>query len=88
MIERYSRQAMRDLWSEQSRCESWLTVELAVCEALAARNRIPGEDMREIRAKAAFDLERIEEIVYRVMATRNISAITRIAPRCLCFGAV
>jgi len=53
---------MRDLWSEQSRCESWLAIEIAVCEALAARDRIPAEDMRTIRDKAAFDLDRIEEI--------------------------
>ncbi len=62
MIERYARQAMRELWSDQARCESWLAVELAVCEALAAQDRIPPEDMRAIRDRAAFDLERIDEI--------------------------
>jgi len=62
VIERYSRQAMRELWSDQARCESWLAIELAVCEALAARDRIPSDDMRVIREKAAFDLDRIEQI--------------------------
>ena len=62
MITRYSRQPMRELWSEQARYDSWLAVELAVCEALAARGTIPAADMHEIREKAAFDVDRIEEI--------------------------
>ena len=53
---------MRELWSDHARYESWLTVELAVCEALAARERIPAEDMQAIRDNAAFDVARIDEI--------------------------
>ena len=53
---------MRELWSDHARYESWLTVELAVCEALAAREKIPAEDMQAIRDNAAFDVARIDEI--------------------------
>lgn len=80
MIERYSRQAMRELWSDQSRCESWLAVELAVCEALAARKKIPGEDMRAIREKAAFDLARIDEIE-RTVGHDVIAFVTNVAEK-------
>ena len=53
---------MRELWSDHARYESWLTVELAVCEALATRGRIPAEDMQAIRDNAVFDVARIDEI--------------------------
>ena len=62
MIERYTRDEMRDLWSEQARLESWLQVELAVCEVLTARGTIPEADMALIRKKASFDAGRIAEI--------------------------
>ena len=71
---------MRELWSDQSRCESWLAVELAVCEALAARNRIPADDMRVIRDKAAFDLERIDEIE-RTVGHDVIAFVTCVAEK-------
>ncbi len=62
MIERYSRPAMASLWTDQSRFATWLEVELAVSEVLSERGEIPVEDMAVIREKAAFDIERIEQI--------------------------
>ena len=62
MIERYTREEMGRLWSEQAKFESWLEVELAVCEVLAARGQVPAKDMAVIREKAAFDPVRIAEI--------------------------
>jgi len=62
MIERYTRPEMGALWSDQAKFESWLEMELAVCEVLAARGQVPPEDMATIREKAGFDLERIDEI--------------------------
>jgi adenylosuccinate lyase len=62
VIERYTREEMGALWSDQARFDSWLETELAVSETLAARGEIPAEDMAAIREKAAFDLRRIEEI--------------------------
>ncbi|NIM00259.1 MAG: adenylosuccinate lyase, partial [Acidobacteria bacterium] len=80
MIERYSRQAMRELWSDQARCQSWLEVELAVCEALAGRGVIPAGDMQEIRDKAGFDLERIDEIE-RTVGHDVIAFLTSVAEK-------
>ena len=62
VIERYTRKEMGELWSDQARLSSWLEVELAVCEALAARHRISADEMAQIRERAAFDVERIAEI--------------------------
>jgi adenylosuccinate lyase len=33
MIERYSRKAMRDIWTEQSKFQAWLEVEEMIDEA-------------------------------------------------------
>ena len=37
MLDRYSREAMRAIWSDEDRYRRWLDVELAVCEVLAGR---------------------------------------------------
>jgi adenylosuccinate lyase len=62
MIERYTRPEMGSLWTDEARWQSWLEVELAVCETLAARGEIPAEEMETIRTKAAFDPVRIAEL--------------------------
>jgi adenylosuccinate lyase len=62
VIERYTREEMGALWDEQAKFESWLEVELAVCEVLAARGAIPEDDMAVIRQHASFDIGRIDEI--------------------------
>lgn len=62
MIPRYSRPEAANIWTEQSKYESWLTVELAVCDALAELGQIPAEAAADIRAKATFDERRILEI--------------------------
>ena len=62
MIDRYSRPEMADIWSDDGRLSRWLKVELAVCDVLAERGEIPSEAVRVIRDRAAFDVERINEI--------------------------
>ncbi len=62
MIERYSREAMSSLWTLEKRYDAWLKVELAVCEAWHELGRIPTEAMEVIRAKAAFNVDRVLEI--------------------------
>src|SRR5881296_1063244 len=57
---------MGRIWSEQSKYQAWLRVELAVCEAYARRGRIPAEAMARIRAKAHVDIARILAIQERV----------------------
>lgn len=62
MIPRYSRPEAANIWTEQSKYDSWLTVELAVCDALAELGQIPASSAADIRAKAKFDERRILEI--------------------------
>jgi len=62
VIPRYTNPAMGALWNDQRRFDTWLAVELAAADAMAEAGIIPGEAARELRAKAAFDVARIDEI--------------------------
>ena len=62
MIPRYSRKEMVAIWSPENRFRKWLEIELLVCEALAAKGEIPRSALRTIRARAGFDVDRIDEI--------------------------
>lgn len=66
MIDRYTRPEMGRIWSEESKYQAWLRVELAVCEAYARRGRIPHEAMARIRQKVRVDIARILAIQERV----------------------
>jgi adenylosuccinate lyase len=62
MIKRYTHPEMGNIWSEQRRYETWLDVELAAADTMAEAGIVPADAARELRAKAAFDVGRIEEI--------------------------
>ncbi len=62
MIERYTLPEMGAVWSQQNKFQKWLDVEIAVCEIHAEDSTIPAEAVEEIKAKAAFKVERISEI--------------------------
>ena len=62
MIERYTLPAMGNLWTEDYKLQTWLQVEIAVCEAQADLGYIPAEAVAEIKAKAQFDVARVREI--------------------------
>src|SRR5688500_9267161 len=62
MIERYTLPEMGAIWSQQNKFQKWLDVEIAVCEVHAEDGTIPAEAVDEIKAKAAFTIERIREI--------------------------
>jgi adenylosuccinate lyase len=62
MIQRYTHPEMGAIWSEQRRYETWLEVELAATDAMAEDGLVPADAARELRARAAFDVQRIEEI--------------------------
>jgi adenylosuccinate lyase len=53
---------MEAIWSAQNRFQKWLEIEILACEALAKRGDIPREALRTIKAKARFDIDRIDEI--------------------------
>lgn len=62
MIERYTLPEMGALWSEESKFQKWLEVELAVCEVHAEMGTIPREALEQIKSRAKFSVERISEI--------------------------
>ncbi|MEL6780539.1 MAG: adenylosuccinate lyase [Cyanobacteria bacterium J06597_16] len=62
MIERYTLPEMGELWTDQYKFQTWLEVEIAVCEAQAKLGRIPAEAVETIKEKANFDVARILEI--------------------------
>jgi adenylosuccinate lyase len=62
MIDRYTLPEMAALWSEQAKFESWLEVELEAARAMADAKIIPAKAYRDMKAKAAFDIKRIDEI--------------------------
>jgi adenylosuccinate lyase len=53
---------MSRLWSDENRLGAWLKVEIAATEVLTERGVVPREALAEIKAKARFDVARIEAI--------------------------
>jgi len=62
MIERYSRPAMKQVWSEENKFDKWLEVEIAVCEAWAQLGVIPRAALPKIKL-ARVNLKRMNEIL-------------------------
>lgn len=62
MIKRYAREAMTLIWSDKNKMQKWLDVELAVCRAYNKAGTIPDKDFKIIMKKAAFDIDRVNEI--------------------------
>src|SRR6186713_2744205 len=91
MIRRYTHPEMGTIWTEQRRYETWLEVELAAAEAMSEAGLVPSDAARELRAKATFDIGRIEEIEqttqHDVIAfTTAVAEKVGPAARCLHFG--
>ena len=62
MIPRYTRPEMGRIWTDENKFKKWLQIEILACEAWAEMGKIPLETLREIKEKARFDIERIEEL--------------------------
>ncbi len=77
MIDRYSRPAMKKVWSDVNKSELWLKVELAVCEAWTQEGVIPQEDMELLRG-AKYNHARMMEILAVVRHETNafLSSVT------------
>ena len=77
MIDRYSRPAMKKVWSDENKSELWLKVELAVCEAWTKEGVIPQEDMELLRG-AKYNHARMMEILAVVRHETNafLSSVT------------
>jgi len=77
VIDRYSRPAMKKVWSDENKSELWLKVELAVCEAWTQEGVIPQEDMELLRG-AKYNHARMMEILAVVRHETNafLSSVT------------
>jgi len=62
MIDRYSREEMKKIWDLESKFNYYLKVELAVCDAYAQNGDFATTDIEELKKRAKFSLERIDEI--------------------------
>src|SRR5699024_9550662 len=59
MLERYTRELMGNIWTDENRYKAWLEVEILAAEAWAELGEIPKSDAAKIRANANFEVERI-----------------------------
>ena len=62
MIPRYTRPRMGKIWDDQNKYQRWLDVELAVVDTLAHEGLIPKDAAAEIKERASFSVDRINEI--------------------------
>jgi len=62
MVERYAREEMKNLWTQEAKFNAWLEVEKAAVKAWNKLGLIPDEDADKIIKNAKFDINRINEI--------------------------
>jgi adenylosuccinate lyase len=62
VIPRYTRPEMARIWSDENRFRTWLAVEVAATETLAAAGIVPKEAAKAIRSRADFNVDRIFQI--------------------------
>ncbi|HLE21943.1 MAG TPA: adenylosuccinate lyase [Vicinamibacteria bacterium] len=91
LTDRYTHPEMGHLWSEQKKFATWLAVEIAAAEAMAAEGIVPAEAVREIKKKAGFSIERIDaierEVKHDVVAfTQAVAETVGDAGRWIHFG--
>ena len=66
MIERYEVEEISTIWSSENRFRKWLDVELAITEVWYEWGEVPEESFRNIKEKANFNVNRIDEIEKKV----------------------
>ena len=62
MIPRYSVPEITSIWSEEYKFDLWREIEVLYCEGMARYGIIPKKAARDIRARAGFNIKRIEAI--------------------------
>ncbi len=75
MIERYGREVMRQVWTEENKFNAYLKVEILTAEAWRELGVVPAEDVEKLWAKASFNIDRIKEI--ELQTRHDIVAFTR-----------
>ena len=66
MITRYSLPDMQALWTQEAKYQTWLDVEIAVLEAQETLGHVAKGVTADVKAKAGFDVKRIDEIELEV----------------------
>src|SRR5204862_1244037 len=61
MIERYTLPEMAAIWSASHKTDTWLRIELLVCEGWAQEGVIPADAIEKIR-QASYNAQRMQEI--------------------------
>jgi adenylosuccinate lyase len=62
MIDRYTTPAMSAIWSREAKYQTWQAVEVAIVDAHAAEGAVPDSSVQVIHERAAFTLDRCDEI--------------------------
>lgn len=65
MIDRYTRNEMGSVWSDENKFTIWLNIELAAIEARVQLKEIPRATFNKIKQKAKFNISRIKQIEER-----------------------
>jgi len=78
MIERYTRQEMGRIWTDENKYATWLKVEIAACEAMEKLGKIPKGTTQKINKKAQFNVKKIHKIEEKVKHD-VISFLTNVA---------
>ena len=75
MIERYTPKKMTAIFSDESRFQAYLDVEIAVLEGQAKIGVVPAKDVEKVKAKAKINLKRIAEL--EAVTKHDVVAFTR-----------
>ena len=75
MIDRYISLEMKDLFSDESRFNSYLKIEIEATHAFTALGIVPESDYLKIKEKAKVDVKRIKEI--EEVTKHDVVAFTR-----------
>ena len=62
LTDRYVRPGMGAIWTDEALFASWMEVEVAAAEAMAAEGIVPADAAAAIRERAGFDIARIHQI--------------------------
>lgn len=62
MIDRYARKVMKDIWSDSSKFDAFLRIELLNVEALCKAGIVSQKDLKLIQEHAAYDLKKVYEL--------------------------
>ncbi len=62
MIERYTREEMGRIWTDDNKYDIWLNIEVLACEAQAKLGNVPEDALKIIKEKAKVNADRINEI--------------------------